>query len=372
MFERYTDRARKVMALANQEAQRFNHEYIGTEHILLGLVKEGSGVGANVLKNLDVDLRKVRLEVESLVRSGPDMIPQGKLPLSPAARQALEYAVEEAHKLSHNYAGTEHLLLGLVRQNAGVAVQVLMNLNLSLERVREEVLITLKPPSGTEESARETFGQTGFTPLPPRDGSVLRWSKRLFAIAQTGLNYAQSPFDVQRYEEIRSIAAEMMASRSTHSPGALVELFKADRGYATPKVDVRGFVFRDNKLLLVREKEDGLWTPPGGWVDVGDPPSLAVEKEVEQESGFTAKAKKLIAVFNRDQHGHTDISFSVYKLHIICELTGGAAAISEETTEVAFFARDEIPALSTARIVAPQIARAFEHHDHPDWPCDFD
>src|SRR5918911_1738369 len=140
MFERFTDRARKVMALANQEAQRFNHEYIGTEHILLGLVKEGSGVGANVLKNLDVDLRKVRLEVEKLVKSGPEMVTMGKLPQTPRAKKVIEYAIEEARNLNHNYVGTEHLLLGLLREQEGVAAQVLMNLNLKLEEVREEVL----------------------------------------------------------------------------------------------------------------------------------------------------------------------------------------------------------------------------------------
>src|SRR5512147_2091944 len=140
MFERFTDRARKVMALANQEAQRFNHEYIGTEHILLGLVKEGSGVGANVLKNLDVDLRKVRLEVEKLVKSGPDMVTMGKLPQTPRAKKVIEYAIEEARNLNHNYVGTEHLLLGLLREQEGVAAQVLMNLNLKLEEVREEGL----------------------------------------------------------------------------------------------------------------------------------------------------------------------------------------------------------------------------------------
>src|SRR6188768_1728214 len=140
MFERFTDRARKVMALANQEAQRFNHEYIGTEHILLGLVKEGSGVGANVLKNLDVDLRKVRLEVEKLVKSGPDMVTMGKLPQTPRAKKVIEYSIEEARNLGHNYVGTEHLLLGLLREQEGVAAQVLMNLNLKLEEVREEVL----------------------------------------------------------------------------------------------------------------------------------------------------------------------------------------------------------------------------------------
>lgn len=140
MFERFTDRARKVMALANQEAQRFNHEYIGTEHILLGLVKEGSGVGANVLKNLGVDLRKVRLEVEKLVKSGPEMVTMGKLPQTPRAKRVIEYAIEEARQLNHNYVGTEHLLLGLLREQDGVAAQVLMNLGLKLDDVREEVL----------------------------------------------------------------------------------------------------------------------------------------------------------------------------------------------------------------------------------------
>jgi len=140
MFERLTDRARKVMALANQEAQRFNHEYIGTEHILLGLVKEGSGVGANVLKHLEIDLRKVRLEVEKLVKSGPDMVTMGKLPQTPRAKKVIEYAIEEARSLNHNYVGTEHLLLGLLREQDGVAAQVLMNLGLKLDDVREEVL----------------------------------------------------------------------------------------------------------------------------------------------------------------------------------------------------------------------------------------
>ncbi len=153
MFERFTDRARKVMALANQEAQRFSHEYIGTEHILLGLVKEGSGVGANVLKNLEVDLRKVRLEVEKLVKSGPDMVTMGKLPQTPRAKKVIEYAIEEARSLNHNYVGTEHLLLGLLREQDGVAAQVLMNLGIKLEEVREEVLNLLGAGVEGEEAA---------------------------------------------------------------------------------------------------------------------------------------------------------------------------------------------------------------------------
>jgi ATP-dependent Clp protease ATP-binding subunit ClpC len=154
MYERFTDRARKVMQLANQEAQRFNHEYIGTEHILLGLVKEGSGVAANVLKNLDIDLRKIRLEVEKIVQTGPggEQVVMGKLPHTPRAKKVIEYSIEEARNLNHNYVGTEHLLLGLLREQEGVAAQVLMNLGLKLEDVREEVLNLLghNMPDSTE------------------------------------------------------------------------------------------------------------------------------------------------------------------------------------------------------------------------------
>jgi ATP-dependent Clp protease ATP-binding subunit ClpC len=169
MFERFTDRARKVMALANQEAQRLNHEYIGTEHILLGLVKEGSGVGANVLRNLDVDLRKVRLEVERLVKAGPEMVTMGKLPQTPRARKVIEYAIEEARNLNHNYVGTEHLLLGLLREHDGVAAQVLMNLGLKLDDVREEVLNLLG--AGNEQGENAEGGVGGLSSGGPAASS---------------------------------------------------------------------------------------------------------------------------------------------------------------------------------------------------------
>jgi ATP-dependent Clp protease ATP-binding subunit ClpC len=163
MYERFTDRARKVMQLANQEAQRFNHEYIGTEHVLLGLIKEGSGVAANVLKNLDVDLRKIRLEVEKLVQSGPDMVTMGKLPQTPRAKKVIEYSMEEARNLNHNYVGTEHILLGLLREQEGVAAQVLMNLGLKLEEVREEVLNLLGHGLEGGEASERTGGERGGT-----------------------------------------------------------------------------------------------------------------------------------------------------------------------------------------------------------------
>lgn len=138
MYERFTDRSRKVMQLANQEAQRFNHEYIGTEHILLGLIKEGSGVAANVLKNVDVDLRKVRLEVEKKLKTGPDAVIIGKLPQTPRAKKVIEFSIEAARDLNHNYVGTEHLLLGLVREKEGLAAQILHDMGVT-ETIVDEV-----------------------------------------------------------------------------------------------------------------------------------------------------------------------------------------------------------------------------------------
>ncbi|MFH1421733.1 MAG: ATP-dependent Clp protease ATP-binding subunit, partial [Planctomycetota bacterium] len=140
MFDRFTDRARKVMQLARSEAMRFNHEYIGTEHILLGLIQEGSGVAANVLKNLGLDLAKIRHEVEKTVQAGTSGSVIGQLPFTPRAKKVLEFAVDEATALGHNYIGTEHLLLGLLRENGGKAAQVLLNLGVRLEEAREEVL----------------------------------------------------------------------------------------------------------------------------------------------------------------------------------------------------------------------------------------
>jgi ATP-dependent Clp protease ATP-binding subunit ClpC len=163
------------MALANQEAQRFNHEYIGTEHILLGLVKEGSGVAANVLKNMDVDLKKLRLGIEKLVKSGPDMVTMGKLPQTPRAKKVIEYAIEEARALNHNYVGTEHILLGLLRETEGIAAQVLMNLGLKLEDVRQEVLNLLG--AGVEDNSYPAMGMKMNPSVPSSAQSVKAKSK---------------------------------------------------------------------------------------------------------------------------------------------------------------------------------------------------
>src|SRR5438876_8065289 len=215
MFERFTDRARKVMALANQEAQRFNHEYIGTEHILLGLVKEGSGVGANVLKNLDVDLRKVRLEVEKLVKSGPDMVTMGKLPQTPRAKKVIEYAIEEARNLNHNYVGTEHLLLGLLREHDGVAAQVLMNLGLKLEEVREEVLNLLGAGVESEEpQAQEKQASKGKSKTPALDS----FGRDLTELAREG----QLDPVIGRKDEIERVI-QILCRRQNNNPELLGE-----------------------------------------------------------------------------------------------------------------------------------------------------
>jgi len=215
MYERFTDRARKVMQLANQEAQRFNHEYIGTEHILLGLVKEGTGVAANVLKNLDIDLRKIRMEVEKIVQAGPDMVTMGKLPQTPRAKKVIEYSIEEARQLNHNYVGTEHLLLGLLREQEGVAAQVLMNLGLKLEDVREEVLNLLGHNSMEQESTGgERTAKQGKSKTPALDS----FGRDLTELAR------QSKLDpvIGRQNEIERVI-QVLSRRTKNNPVLLGE-----------------------------------------------------------------------------------------------------------------------------------------------------
>jgi ADP-ribose pyrophosphatase YjhB (NUDIX family) len=164
----------------------------------------------------------------------------------------------------------------------------------------------------------------------------------------------------------------MLAEHTGMDPVRSLGLFAGESGYPTPKVDVRGVVFRDDRLLLVREREDGLWTLPGGWADVGESPREAVEKEIREETGYHTRAVKLLAVWDRDRHGAPPLPWYVYKLAIRCELIGGMAADSIETEAAEFFAEDQIPPLSRGRVTPAQIARIFEHHRHPEWPTEFD
>ncbi len=201
----------------------------------------------------------------------------------------------------------------------------------------------------------------------------LRWARRLQALAQTGLTFAQDPYDIERYQELREISLEMLSAVDDQDPGQIVRLFESERGYATPKVDVRGAVIREGKILLVRETSDGRWALPGGWADVNASPRENVEKEILEESGYQAKVIKLAAVYDRLKHPHEPAHpFHIYKLFFLCALTGGTASGSIETSEVGFFAEDELPELSRGRVLESQIKRMFQHHRNPDLATDFD
>ncbi len=200
----------------------------------------------------------------------------------------------------------------------------------------------------------------------------LEWVRRLQVIAQAGLTYAANPFDLERYATLREIAAEILAEHSDADAETARILLAGERGYATPKVDVRAGVFQDDKILLVKERADGLWTLPGGWADAGDTPSAAVEREVFEESGYRAKAVKLAMLHDRDSHGHPPFPFAAYKLFFLCELTGGAPAQSIETEGVGWFAADALPDLSLTRVIPAQIHQLFVHHREPARPTEFD
>lgn len=200
----------------------------------------------------------------------------------------------------------------------------------------------------------------------------LAWAQRLSAIAQTGLAYAPPVYDRERYEQIREIAAEILAGYSDEPIETVRGLISADDGYATPKVDVRAAVFQGDRLLYVRETEDGLWTLPGGWADVGQSAAESVVREVREESGFEVKAVKLLAVYERDRHPHPPILYHSWKMFFLCELTGGEARTSHETSGVAFHDEDEIPPLSLPRVLPEQIRHLFEHHRNPDLPTTFE
>ncbi|HEY3446980.1 MAG TPA: NUDIX hydrolase [Myxococcales bacterium] len=202
----------------------------------------------------------------------------------------------------------------------------------------------------------------------------LEWARRLQALAQSGLTYSESVFERERYEQVREIASEMMASQSDETMERVVGLFAGENGYATPKVDGRGVVFdARGRILLVRELRDGGWTLPGGFADVGDTPSQAVEREVREESGYEVKAIKLLALYDRNKHGLVPARpWHIYKIFLRCELIGGAPKDSHETAGARFYAEDEIPSLSSGRTTPKQIARMFEHFRNPHLPADFD
>lgn len=206
----------------------------------------------------------------------------------------------------------------------------------------------------------------------PRIATVLEWARKVQAIAQNGLAFSRDPFDRYRYQELERLTAAMLSTELDVPLATVHGFWEGEHGYATPKVDVRGGVFRGADVLLVRERSDGRWTLPGGWVDVNDAPAAAVAREIREESGYQARAVKLAALVDRNRHPHPPGVHHIYKLFFLCELTGGSPAASHETDAVGFFPVRSLPELSTGRVLPAQIERLFQHQLERSLPTDFD
>ncbi|HEY3783693.1 MAG TPA: NUDIX hydrolase [Steroidobacteraceae bacterium] len=205
-------------------------------------------------------------------------------------------------------------------------------------------------------------------------GTILDWARKVQAIAQNGLLYAHDPFDRERYTQLQVLVVSILGAELDIPLGQVRDLWSHDEGYATPKVDVRGGIFDADRVLLVRERSDGKWTLPGGWVDVNDAPSSAVEREILEESGYRARAVKLAALFDKNNpvHGHPPDVHHIYKLLFLCERTGGAPASSIETDAVEFFPVRSLPPLSLGRTTPSQVERLYRHSLDKALPTDFD
>lgn len=193
----------------------------------------------------------------------------------------------------------------------------------------------------------------------------LETAKRLQAVAQAGLEYSDNKYDIDRYNQIRQISVEMMHAFTELPVNFLVKVFASEKGYQTPKVDVRGVVFRDNRILMVRETIDDRWSVPGGWADVGLTPFEVAKKEVFEESGLEVSPVRLLAVLDKKCHNHPVDLYHIYKIFILCEERGGSLKNGMETSETGFFAPEELPPLSEPRITREQIMLMVEFKDNP-------
>jgi ADP-ribose pyrophosphatase YjhB (NUDIX family) len=200
----------------------------------------------------------------------------------------------------------------------------------------------------------------------------LDWAKQLQSLAQAGLAYSKDIYDVERFELIRNISVEMLSQQTGMEMTVIKDLFASETGYATPKVDIRAVIFKDNKILMVKENSDGSWSLPGGWADIGLTPSEVAVKEVKEESGFDVKAVKLLAVTDMKCHPHPPSAFHIYKMFIQCEIIGGQPMKGVETSAVEFFAENKLPPLSIARNTQTQIELMFKHLYNPKEPVYFD
>jgi ADP-ribose pyrophosphatase YjhB (NUDIX family) len=200
----------------------------------------------------------------------------------------------------------------------------------------------------------------------------LEWAQQIQAIAQKGLLYCENPYQIEDYKLLRTIAADIISNYSQVEQSEILDLLVKEIGYPTPKVAVRGAVFQDNKILLVKERCDGFWALPGGWAEVGDSPGEVAVREIFEESGYQTRPIKLLAVYDINKRGYLPHPHGIYKLFFQCEIIGGSPKSSIETEEVKFFAEDNIPQLSPKRITKALITRFFEYYRNRDLPTDFD
>jgi ADP-ribose pyrophosphatase YjhB (NUDIX family) len=202
--------------------------------------------------------------------------------------------------------------------------------------------------------------------------TLLEQIRKLQAIAQNGLAFTRDPYDRERYLQLQDMVVQLLHEELQVPTAEAARFWEGETGYATPKVDVRGAVFDAGRVLLVRERSDGRWTLPGGWVDINDAPSTAVAREILEESGYRARPVKLAAVLDKSRHPHPPHLHHIYKLMFLCELTGGEPASSTETDGVDFFPVAALPELSRGRILPAQIQRLYQHELDRSLPTDFD
>jgi len=207
--------------------------------------------------------------------------------------------------------------------------------------------------------------------VPESSPRWLEWAREIYALSQSGLTYSRNEFDLNRYRRLQEIVAEMIASQGELSQEAVLGSFSMQAGYITPKIDVRGAVIRDGKILLVHERIDDRWSMPGGWADLGEVPSEMVAREVREESGFEVRAEKLIAVYDANRIQPMEF-YHAYKLIFLCAITGGEAATSIETSGVDFFSPDDLPPLSEFRTNRAMIAEGFAHAADGNRPTYFE
>ncbi len=199
----------------------------------------------------------------------------------------------------------------------------------------------------------------------------IQWAQEIFSMSQAGLTYSKNEFDIERYKRLQEITAEMIESQSEVSKESALESFSMQAGYITPKIDVRGAIIRENKILLIQEKSDGKWAMPGGWADLGDAPASVAEREVWEESGYRVKAEKVVAVIDANRIKPMEF-YHAFKIIFLCKLIGGEPQISHETLAVDFFELNNIPSLSIYRTNENMLKEVFEHIKDPARPTYFD